>query len=68
MARSNGAEGADHLHHHATRGRGGVDRLGERAEARAGGLDALEDVQKVLERARQAIEMGYSGIRRPEVG
>ena len=50
-------ERADHLHHHAAGRGGGVDVLGDRPEAGAGLGDPLHDVQHVLERAGQAIEL-----------
>ncbi len=49
-------EAAKHLHHHAPGRTGGVDCLGQGAEVGARGVDLLQDVQQVLERARQAIE------------
>jgi len=50
-------EAADHLHHHAPcRGRR-IDALGQRAEARARYLDALDQVQQVLERSGEPIEL-----------
>jgi hypothetical protein len=50
-------EGSDHLHHHPAGRGGGVDVLGNGTEARARGADPLHDVQHVLERARQAVEL-----------
>ena len=49
-------EAAEHLHHHASGRTGGVDRLGQGAEVGTRGVDLLQDVQQILERARQAIE------------
>ena len=57
MARSNSAKRADHLHHHASGRRRGVDRLGQRAEAGASFVNPLHDVQHILQRARQPIEL-----------
>ena len=50
-------EGADHLHHHAPGRGGGVDVLGDRPEAGARLADPLHDVQHVLQRAGQAVEL-----------
>src|SRR5438270_1591827 len=50
-------ERADHLHHH-TAGRGsGVDVLCDRLKAGARLSDSLHDVQHVLQRAGQAVEL-----------
>lgn len=47
----------DHLHHHATCGGRRIDGLGQTPKAGLGSIDLLQDVQKVLERARQAVEL-----------
>ena len=50
-------ERADHLHHHAAGRGGGVDVLGDRPEAGARLGDPLHDVQHVLQRAGQPVEL-----------
>ena len=50
------SKSAKHLHHHPPCRSRRVDRLGQGAEVGARGVDLFQDVQQVLERARQAIE------------
>src|SRR5690242_9308592 len=57
MARSNSAKAPTICIIIRPAGVVGVDRLGNRAEARAGVPDSLHDMQHVLERARQAVEL-----------
>ena len=52
-------EGSEHLHHHASGRSGGVDRLRQGAEVRARRIDFLQDVEEILERARQAVEFPH---------
>ncbi len=61
-------ERGHHLHHHSASRGGGVDVLGDRAEAGAGLGDALHDMQHVLQRARQTIELpDHHGVTLPQV-
>src|SRR6185437_2618251 len=50
-------EGSNHLHHHPSGRSGRVDILSDGTEAGAYVADPLHDVQHVLERTRQAVEL-----------
>ena len=52
-------EGSEHLHHHASGRSRSVDRLCQGAEVGAHGIDLLQDMEEILERARQAVEFPH---------
>ena len=56
-------QGREDVEDQLAAGRGGVDRLGERAQADAALAELLDGLDQLLERAGQAVQMGYSGFR-----